>query len=114
MGALLGRFWAHVCDSLLGDTGKLAAEDFAWFAIIGAAAFTAAVCRTFSIVVAVFELLVVPSLILPLSFSTLASMSIANVVSPSIFDSIATFKGLPVLPVLCNPHGPGMMRRIGS
>eukprot|EP00746_Dinoflagellata_sp_MGD_P152661 gnl/MRDRNA2_/MRDRNA2_83815_c0_seq1.p1 gnl/MRDRNA2_/MRDRNA2_83815_c0~~gnl/MRDRNA2_/MRDRNA2_83815_c0_seq1.p1 ORF type:complete len:609 (+),score=85.24 gnl/MRDRNA2_/MRDRNA2_83815_c0_seq1:98-1828(+) len=115
IGAVLGRLWAHIVDTLLRDTTpSLEDEDFAWFAIIGSAAFTAGVCRTFSIVVAVFELLAVPSLILPLSFATLTSMTVANVLSPSIFDSIATFKGLPVLPVLCNPHAPEMMRRIGS
>lgn len=65
--------------------------------IVGATAFTAAVCRTYSIVVIVFELLAVQQLILPLTLSTLASLKVANFVSPSIFDSVAAFKRLPTL-----------------
>lgn len=101
IGAVLGRFYGH----LVLSTGDLATvgesgfqqQDFAWLAIIGASTFAASICRTYSIVVLVFELCEVGRLILPLSISTLVAMAISNHVAPSIFDSITAFKSLPNL-----------------
>jgi len=93
LGAVAGRAYAQ----LLWAGGVAHPQDAASLAIIGASAFTASVCRTYSIVIVVFELLAVPSMILPLSLATLLSMAVAEAVSPSIFDSISGFKGLPNL-----------------
>jgi len=73
-------------------------------AIVGAAAMTAGVCHTMSIVVMVFELIAVPGLILPMSLATLTSMAYARKISLSIFDSILMIKKLPGLPTLNASH----------
>lgn len=106
LGAALGGLLAD----LLGNGDCM--ECRSWFAIVGAACFTASTCHTFSIVVAVFELLALPSLILPLSMCTIIAQWIAGMLGPSIFDSISRFKRLPCLSSLS--MDPRMHKRVDS
>lgn len=89
LGAIVGRMAA----SYLG----LDAEESVWLSIVGATCFAASVLHSFSIVVAVFELLAMPGLILPLSIYTLVALFVAVHVAPSIFDAISRAKGLPYI-----------------
>jgi len=98
IGAITGRLFGDLASHYLGkDPVALQAR----FALIGCAAFAAAVCRSFSIVVAVFECVALPAALLPLSASALAAIFTANATgSLSIFDAILQRKQLPSLQLL--------------
>jgi len=65
------------------------------FALVGAAAFSASVCRSFSLAVAIFELAPVEALLIPISLTTIVAIMVANGLGPSIFDNIIASKQLP-------------------
>lgn len=111
LGALLGRIYASLLpewflDLLLTDTTSSAVTTeakgalLARFAIIGASAFTAGVCRTFAMAITVFELLTLPNSILPLCASALVAIFVANRVSLPFFDSTLAAENLGGIPAL--------------
>jgi len=99
VGALLGRTYAEVLKLIAGLVGwKLTASFHAELALVGATALTAAVCRSFSVVIAVFELVRNPAMMLPLSASAISAIHVANRLSPSIFEAMSAVKRLPAMP----------------
>merc|ERR1719494_1280010 len=84
IGAITGRLFGDLVAHHLGHADPSTIQ--ARFALIGCAAFAAAVCRSFSIVVAVFECVPLPAALLPLAASGLAAIFTANATgSLSIF-----------------------------
>jgi len=63
-------------------------------AILGAAAFCAAVCRAFAMAITVFEVLALPNALLPLCSSSLAAMFVANKIALPYFDTNLVGRGL--------------------
>merc|ERR1719512_654741 len=76
------------------------------FAIVGAAAFCAAVCRAFAMAITVFEVLALPNAVLPLCSSTLMAIFVANKVELPFFDKNLAGRGLGGIPALTgtSPH----------
>ncbi|CAG0904096.1 unnamed protein product, partial [Cyprideis torosa] len=68
------------------------------YSVVGAAAFAGAVTHTVSVSVIVFELTGQITHILPVMIGVLVSNAIAQVLQPSIYDSIIQIKKLPFLP----------------
>ena len=68
------------------------------YAVVGAASLSGAVTHTISTSVIVFELTGQISHILPVMIAVLISNAIAQMLQPSIYDSIILIKGLPYLP----------------
>lgn len=101
LGAMLGRVCAHLVQSIVGilfGDVAYAASLHSHFALIGATAFTAAVCRSFSVVIAVYELTSDPTTMLPTAVASLISIYISNQCSPSFFAAAARNKSLPFIP----------------
>eukprot|EP00928_Gymnodinium_smaydae_P098796 TRINITY_DN9265_c1_g3_i1.p1 TRINITY_DN9265_c1_g3~~TRINITY_DN9265_c1_g3_i1.p1 ORF type:complete len:873 (-),score=215.60 TRINITY_DN9265_c1_g3_i1:56-2674(-) len=103
LGALAGRCCAAALPAPVamllapdGDFESLAAM----LAIVGATTLCGSVCRVISVVVTVFELIALPSLILPLALATLIANYMGNRLGPSIFDSILMIKRVPAMPTL--------------
>lgn len=105
IGGLLGRcigmampLW--LVDKLLLMPGETVVSDdargafMARLAIIGAAAFCAAVCRAFAMAITVFEVLALPNALLPLCSSSLAAMFVANKIALPYFDTNLVGRGL--------------------
>jgi len=97
LGSLFGRFYGLVLGGILTFSSTTPRELQAQFALIGAAAFGGAVCRSFSMAVAMFELTGLSFLVVPLSAATITSILVANNICPSIFDMILQSKQLPGL-----------------
>lgn len=72
------------------DRGALAAR----FAIIGAGAFSSAVCRAFAMAITIFEVLALPNLIIPLATASLAAMFVADKFARPYFDTNLIGRGL--------------------
>lgn len=70
----------------------------AGYAVVGAAALSGAVTHTISTSMIVFELTGQISHILPCVLAVLIANAIANLLQPSIYDSIIQIKRLPYLP----------------
>lgn len=107
LGALFGRLCGLGMPEFMWRqfaTDETYYSYVARFAIVGAAAFTASVCQTLSIVVTIFELIAVPGFVLPLILGTLAGVMASQQIAPSIYDSILMAKGLPCLPALSANH----------
>ncbi|CAG0896249.1 unnamed protein product [Darwinula stevensoni] len=68
------------------------------YAVVGAAAFSGAVTHTISVSVIVFELTGQITHMLPVMIAVLISNAIAQLLQPSIYDSIIQIKKLPFLP----------------
>lgn len=109
IGAMLGRCYGmllpeNLRDVLLTDQwGVSASEDvvgafYARFAILGASAFCAAVCRAYAMAITVFEVLCLKQTELPLAASTLAAIFVANQVSYPFFDERLAARGLAGIP----------------
>jgi hypothetical protein len=103
LGAIMGRACAMIIPESMQNF--LAPEgNFNGYAcrlsMVGATAFCGSVCRVISVVVTFFELVGVPSLILPLAMATLAANYMGNKVGPSLFDSILVLKKVPAMPTL--------------
>jgi len=105
IGALIGRCFVllipeFVQDFLLaGPNGEAPTEDIkgafmARCAILGAAAFCAAVCRAFAMAITVFEVLTLPNTVLPLCSATLAAIFVANKIELPFFDRNLAGRGL--------------------
>jgi len=105
IGGLLGRcigmampIW--LVDKLLLMPGDTEVTDdvrgafMARLAILGAAAFCAAVCRAFAMAITVFEVLALPNALLPLCSSSLAAMFVANKIALPYFDTNLVGRGL--------------------
>jgi len=105
IGALVGRVFTAslpitVFEFALGssegagiDPGEL--DGFAArIAIIGAAAFGAAVFRTFAIAITMFEVLAMPKSVLQLSSASLTAMFVANKIALPFFDMQLVRRGL--------------------
>jgi len=103
LGALLGRAFGTatgLAGGLLGfwEAGSTAPAQIvlpSHFAMVGAAAFSASVCRSFSMAVAIYELVPLASMELPIGVATIVSILVANNHGPSIFDAILSAKKLP-------------------
>jgi len=106
IGGLLGRVYGllmpvELLDFLLSVPGQTAAITdvergalMARFAIVGAAAHATAVSRAFAMAITVYEVLTLPSSLLPLCTSCLAAVFVANKVSLPFFDMALTGRGL--------------------
>jgi len=110
IGALIGRCfvmlipdWAQ--EALIATDGGPVTDELkgafaARFAIIGAAAFCAAVCRAFAMAITVFEVLALPNAVLPLCSSTLMAIFVANKVELPFFDKNLAGRGLGGIPAM--------------
>jgi H+/Cl- antiporter ClcA len=106
IGGLLGRCYGLMMpDALLdfllsvpGQTTEITQAQrgalLARFAIVGAAAHATAVSRAFAMAITVYEVLTLPSSVLPLCTSCLAAIFVANKVSLPFFDMNLTGRGL--------------------
>lgn len=102
IGALLGRCFVmlvpvEMLDFLLGENAAdptARSALMARFAIVGASAFCAAVCRTFAMAITVFEVLALPNAVVPMCSATLAAIFVANRVSLPFFDANLSARGL--------------------
>ncbi|KAF6039388.1 hypothetical protein EB796_002304 [Bugula neritina] len=72
----------------------------AGYAVVGAAALSGAVTRTISTSMIVFEMTGQLSHLLPAVLAVLIANAVANILQPSIYDSIIQIKRLPYLPNL--------------
>eukprot|EP00047_Mylnosiga_fluctuans_P007977 m.256438 g.256438 ORF g.256438 m.256438 type:complete len:811 (-) comp20163_c0_seq1:227-2659(-) len=110
LGALQGRIFGELMAVWFPSTTNLGLEltcdwvpDYVvpgGYAIVGAAAFTAAVTHTISTSVIVFELTGSISRILPVMIAVLIANGIAQKLSLSIYDSIIKLNGIPYVPSL--------------
>jgi len=108
IGGLLGRFLIMLVpsvflDILLGSTEDTVSDAerialrgalVARFAIIGAGAFSSAVCRAFAMAITIFEVLALPNLIIPISTASLAAMFVADKFARPYFDTNLIGRGL--------------------
>eukprot|EP00418_Pyrodinium_bahamense_P001159 CAMPEP_0179021976 /NCGR_PEP_ID=MMETSP0796-20121207/6169_1 /TAXON_ID=73915 /ORGANISM="Pyrodinium bahamense, Strain pbaha01" /LENGTH=768 /DNA_ID=CAMNT_0020717827 /DNA_START=12 /DNA_END=2318 /DNA_ORIENTATION=+ len=104
IGGLLGRCVGmalphHFVHRLLQTPDGEVSEDaygafMARLAIVGAAAFCAAVCRAFAMAITVFEVLALPNAILPLCSASLAAIFVANRIALPYFDTNLVGRGL--------------------
>lgn len=97
VGALIGRLYAELLSAVEGTFVCMPdIRDFHLeLAIIGATAFTASVCRSFSVAIAVFELVGQTHIMLPTAIASIISIHVGNRFSPSFFDLSANKKRLP-------------------
>ncbi|CAK9012323.1 Chloride channel protein 1 (ClC-1) (Chloride channel protein [Durusdinium trenchii] len=111
IGGLLGRIYAHVLlpewflDMLLATDNATPSElqkgaFMARCAIFGASAFCCAVCRAVGMAIAVFEVLLLPNSVLPLSCSALVAVFVANQISLSFFDATLADENLAGIPAI--------------
>lgn len=130
IGALIGRVFYQllpeaIVDFLLSPEfgGAATDEDRAAFAarlaITGAACFTAAVARAFSMAITVFEVLALPNSVLSLSCSSLVAIFVANEIGPGFFDQILLNKNLAGVTAIASQRKAMMpvsvmMRRINT
>eukprot|EP01045_Picozoa_sp_COSAG04_P001272 COSAG04_NODE_41_length_32679_cov_14.847238_23_plen_681_part_00 len=102
IGAALGRFTGETFGMLFPS---LAAKHAAGaFSVVGAAAVSAAVTRTVSTAVIVFELTTQLSHMLPVLVAVLFAYAVANLMSPSIYEVMMILNGLPYMPHLASRH----------
>ncbi|CAJ1436063.1 unnamed protein product [Effrenium voratum] len=96
IGGLLGRLFAQLLPDSLVEfllyTGTPVTDlqrgaFLARLAMVGAGAFSAAVCRALALAVVVFETLALPNSVLPLICSALTAIFVANRVALSFFDA---------------------------
>ncbi|XP_018021412.1 chloride channel protein 2 [Hyalella azteca] len=98
VGRLLGEFMAYVNPTGIGS-GKLVHSVIpGGYSVAGAAAFAGAVTHTISTSVIVFELTGQITHLLPVMIAVLIANAVANLLQPSVYDSIIRIKNLPYLP----------------
>ncbi|KAK5638942.1 hypothetical protein RI129_013237 [Pyrocoelia pectoralis] len=102
IGAALGRIvgelmhmWFSTGMEYGGRTSPIVPGGYA---AVGAAAFSGAVTHTISVSVIVFEMTGQITHIIPIMIAVLISNAVANLLFPSIYDSIILIKKLPYLP----------------
>ena len=79
--------------------------------MVGAAAFSGAVTHTLSTSVIVFEMTGQITHVLPVMIAVLIANAIAQLLQPSIYDSMIQIKKLPYLPdILSSKSGQGLKR----
>jgi len=111
IGGLIGRCYATFLPAWLVDTmiadeaGNVPGEDvrgafLARFAIVGAAAFCAAVCRAFAMAITVFEVLALPNDGIPICAATLIAIFVANKFELPFFDKNLAGRNLGGIPAL--------------
>eukprot|EP00747_Dinoflagellata_sp_TGD_P026628 gnl/TRDRNA2_/TRDRNA2_132071_c2_seq2.p1 gnl/TRDRNA2_/TRDRNA2_132071_c2~~gnl/TRDRNA2_/TRDRNA2_132071_c2_seq2.p1 ORF type:complete len:275 (+),score=53.69 gnl/TRDRNA2_/TRDRNA2_132071_c2_seq2:124-948(+) len=96
LGALIGRCYVLLlapCIEVLVEEDERGAL-MARFAVVGAAAFASAVCRTFAVPIMIFEVLMVRNSILPMSSASLASILVSNSLSLPFFEMNLVASGL--------------------
>jgi len=102
LGALIGRTFANLVLRLFSAVSGEAHHALYMrveFSFIGATAFTAAVCRSFSVVIVMFEMVGGTQVVfLQLGVASIVAIYAANLVAPSIFEASAVLKGLPQIP----------------
>eukprot|EP00747_Dinoflagellata_sp_TGD_P205225 gnl/TRDRNA2_/TRDRNA2_78951_c1_seq1.p1 gnl/TRDRNA2_/TRDRNA2_78951_c1~~gnl/TRDRNA2_/TRDRNA2_78951_c1_seq1.p1 ORF type:complete len:399 (-),score=42.81 gnl/TRDRNA2_/TRDRNA2_78951_c1_seq1:184-1305(-) len=105
IGALIGRCFILMVpedwrDAMLITPDSMSVTDdtrgalIARFAIIGASAYTSAICRTFAMAITVFEVLALPNAVVPLACATLTGIFVANQVALPFFDCNLMARGL--------------------
>jgi CBS domain-containing protein len=131
IGALIGRIYGMLLPEFIKDfllstpdsTYVITAQDradlVARFAIVGAAAHATAVTRAFAMAITIYEVLTLPSSLLPLCSSCLAAIFVANKVSLPFFDMNLTGRGLGGISALthteyANKTAVGVMRDLHS
>uniref|UniRef100_A0A7S2LL21 Chloride channel protein n=1 Tax=Zooxanthella nutricula TaxID=1333877 RepID=A0A7S2LL21_9DINO len=97
MGALLGRAYLYFLQLVAPSVGALFAGSYSDFALIGATAFAAGVCRSFSVVITVSELVGRPNLLMPTGIASIVSIGTGNFFSPGFFEAAGRSKMLPML-----------------
>mmetsp|Transcript_68178 Transcript_68178/g.197444 ORF Transcript_68178/g.197444 Transcript_68178/m.197444 type:complete len:779 (-) Transcript_68178:239-2575(-) len=111
IGGFIGRCYAHFLPDFIADfmlqnedgspvTDEVKGAFYARFAILGAAAFCAAVCRAFAMAISVFEVLALPNSVLPLCSCTITAIFVANKVELPFFDKNLAGRGLGGIPAL--------------
>ncbi|KAB7498402.1 Chloride channel protein 2 [Armadillidium nasatum] len=98
MGRIVGEFMAVMFPSGLSYGGFQHHIIPGGYSIVGAAAFAGAVTHTISTSVIVFELTGQITHILPVMVAVLIANGIAQLLQPSVYDSIIKIKKLPYLP----------------
>jgi chloride channel 2 len=93
-GAAIGRLLGYFMFLIFG------LNHMGIYAVVGAAALTASVTHTLSVVVIVFELTGQINYMLPLLIAVIISHILSQGLSMSIYDVLLDMKGLPYLPAL--------------
>lgn len=96
IGAVFGRLFGEVL-ALLFPAVEISP---AAYAVVGAASLAAASTHTVSTAVIVFELTGQLSHMLPIMLSVLLAYSIGGYFAPSIYDTLAGFNNIPVIPTI--------------
>ncbi|XP_014665771.1 PREDICTED: chloride channel protein 2-like [Priapulus caudatus] len=102
LGAAFGRLVGETMAVIFPAGIRMGATDYlivpGGYAVVGAAALSGSVTHTISTSVIVFELTGQIAHILPVMLAVLISNAVANMLQPSIYDSIIRIKKLPYLP----------------
>ncbi|KAF2361266.1 Chloride channel voltage gated [Trinorchestia longiramus] len=98
VGRLLGELMAYANPTGIGIGIFVHSVIPGGYAMVGAAAFAGAVSHTISTSVIVFELTGQITHLLPVMIAVLIANGVANLLQPSIYDSIIRIKKLPYLP----------------
>jgi len=98
-GMLMPEWFVNFLLSAPGQPYSAITDDergalIARFAIVGAAAHATAVTRAFAMAITVYEVLTLPSTLLPLCSSCLAAIFVANKIALPFFDMNLTGRGL--------------------
>lgn len=105
IGGLLGQCFGLIMPESLHDfllttpdgsplTDEMRGAFIARFAILGAAAFCSAVCRAFAMAITVYEVLAIPSALLPLCAASISAIFVADKIALPYFDTNLVGRGL--------------------
>ena len=94
IGAMYGRLIGELTAYLFDDHDI----NISTYTFVGAAALSSGVTQTISSVVILVELTYQSKLLMPFLISCLCAIYIAKQISPSVYDALVLYKGLPVMP----------------
>ena len=89
-------FWFEIFLIIMVDIGKIE------FLVVGSAALVSGVTRTLSTSVILFELTGQANFLIPSMIATTVALAVGNMFTDSIYDTLATLKGLPILSPIKN------------
>lgn len=111
IGGAFGRFFGEILHQIFPHgliyDGIASAIVPGGYAIVGAAAFSAALTRSIAVAVIVLEVTGQLTHLIPILLATLVAYSVVSMLQPSLYDSIIVQKDLPYLPDL-RPSAIGM------
>jgi hypothetical protein len=107
MGAAFGRLYGEVLLFMIPSLSKHAAG----YALVGAAAMSAAITGKISIAVVIFEITAQFTFALPVLIACLLGKAVGEIISPNIYDIIAKTKNIPHFPSL-SPLSRGVVYKL--